>query len=86
MPLRVPRPAPAAAVAAAASLAASVADDPHPAARPARPRPALAIQGYNEVALRASRDAAVRAEARAIARDVAEDFAQISERMQQALD
>ncbi|KAA0123434.1 HAMP domain-containing protein [Methylobacterium sp. P1-11] len=48
--------------------------------------PALAIQGYNEVALRASRDAAVRADARATARDVAEDFAQISERMQQALD
>ncbi|WP_076729473.1 sensor histidine kinase [Methylobacterium radiotolerans] len=48
--------------------------------------PALAIQGYNEVALRASRDAAVRADARATARDVAEDFAQVSDRMQQALD
>ncbi|WP_331311804.1 cache domain-containing protein [Methylobacterium oryzae] len=48
--------------------------------------PALAIQGYNEVALRASRDAAVRADARATARDVAEDFAQVADRMQQALD
>lgn len=48
--------------------------------------PALAIQGYNEVALRASRNAALRADALASARGVAEDFAQIAERMRQALD
>ena len=48
--------------------------------------PALAIQGYNEVALRASRDAAVRADALATVRGAAEDFAQLSERMRQALD
>ncbi|MFB0491186.1 two-component sensor histidine kinase [Methylobacterium sp. OAE515] len=48
--------------------------------------PALAIQGYNEVALRASRNAALRADALASARAVAEDFAQIAERMRQALD
>ncbi len=48
--------------------------------------PALAIQGYNEVALRASRNAAVRADALASAQGVAKDFAQIAERMRQALD
>ena len=48
--------------------------------------PALAIQGYNEVALRASRDAAVRADAVATARAVAEDFSQVAEEMRQALD
>jgi two-component sensor histidine kinase len=48
--------------------------------------PALAIQGYNEVALRASRNAAVRADALASARGVAADFSQIAERMRQALD
>ena len=48
--------------------------------------PALAIQGYNEVALRASRDAAVRADALATVRGAEEDFTQLSERMRQALD
>ena len=48
--------------------------------------PALAIQGYNEVALRASRNEAVRADAIATARAVAEDFSQIAEEMRQALD
>jgi two-component sensor histidine kinase len=48
--------------------------------------PALAIQGYNEVALRTSRDAAVRADALATVRGAAEDFSQLSERMRQALD
>ncbi|MGH1573543.1 PDC sensor domain-containing protein [Methylobacterium sp. P31] len=48
--------------------------------------PALAIQGYNEVALRASRNAAVRADALTSARGVAADFSQIAEQMRQALD
>ncbi|SFM23782.1 HWE histidine kinase domain-containing protein [Methylobacterium pseudosasicola] len=48
--------------------------------------PALVIQGYNEVALRTSRDAAVRADALATVRGAAEDFTQLSERMRQALD
>lgn len=47
--------------------------------------PALAIQGYNEYALRTSRDEAVRADAMATARTVAEDLAQIAETARQAL-
>ena len=48
--------------------------------------PALAIQGYNEVSLRASRDEAVRTDAIATAQVVAEDFAQFADAMRQALD
>ncbi|SDM53807.1 Two-component sensor histidine kinase, contains HisKA and HATPase domains [Methylobacterium phyllostachyos] len=48
--------------------------------------PALAIQGYNEVALRTARDAAVRADTMATARAVADDLAQISEGVRQSLD
>ncbi|TXM95083.1 HWE histidine kinase domain-containing protein [Methylobacterium sp. WL116] len=47
--------------------------------------PALAIQGYNEYALRASRDEAVRADTMATARTVAEDLAQVAETVRQAL-
>ncbi|MDO9426818.1 MAG: HWE histidine kinase domain-containing protein [Methylobacterium sp.] len=47
--------------------------------------PALAIQGYNEHALRASRDDAVRADTMATARTVAEDLAQVAETLRQAL-
>ena len=47
--------------------------------------PALAIQGYNEYALRASRDEVVRADTMATARTVAEDLAQIAENVRQAL-
>ncbi|XYD11831.1 HWE histidine kinase domain-containing protein (plasmid) [Methylobacterium sp. NMS12] len=48
--------------------------------------PALAIQGYNEYALRTSRDEAVRADTMATARAVADDFAQVAEGARQALD
>ncbi|MDP4022935.1 HWE histidine kinase domain-containing protein [Methylobacterium sp. NEAU 140] len=48
--------------------------------------PALVIQGYNEVALRKSRDEAVRADALATARAVAGDFAGLVDSMRQALD
>ena len=48
--------------------------------------PALAIQGYNEHALRTSRDEAVRADTLATARAVAEDLAQVAESARQALD
>ncbi|MDP4005665.1 sensor histidine kinase [Methylobacterium sp. NEAU K] len=48
--------------------------------------PALAIQGYNEVDLRTSRNAAVRADTLATVRGVTEDLSQLSERMRQALD
>lgn len=48
--------------------------------------PALAIQGYNEYALRGSRDEAVRADTMATARTVAEDLAQIADNVRQALD
>ena len=47
--------------------------------------PALAIQGYNEYALRTSRDAAVRADTMATARTIAEDLAQIADTVRQAL-
>ena len=47
--------------------------------------PALAIQGYNEHALRTSRDEAVRADTMATARTVAEDLAQVAESARQAL-
>ena len=47
--------------------------------------PALAIQGYNEHALRASRDAVIRADTMATARTVAEDVAQVAENVPQAL-
>ncbi|KQP40272.1 histidine kinase [Methylobacterium sp. Leaf104] len=47
--------------------------------------PALAIQGYNEYALRTSRDEAVRADAMATARTVAEDLSQVAETARQAL-
>lgn len=47
--------------------------------------PALAIQGYNEYALRTSRDEAVRADTMATARTVAEDLSQIAETVRQAL-
>ena len=47
--------------------------------------PALAIQGYNEYALRTSRDAAVRADTMATARTVAEDLSQVAETARQAL-
>lgn len=48
--------------------------------------PALAIQGYNEYALRASRNEAVRADTMATARSVADDLAQVAESTRQALD
>ena len=48
--------------------------------------PALAIQGYNEYALRASRDAAVRADALGAARAVAADLAQLAQSLHQVLD
>ncbi|GJD75329.1 sensor histidine kinase [Methylobacterium goesingense] len=48
--------------------------------------PALAIQGYNEYALRASRDAVIRADTMATARTVAEDVEQVAENVRQALD
>ena len=48
--------------------------------------PALAIQGYNEYALRGSRDAAVRADTMATARLIAEDLAQVADIVRQALD
>ncbi|WP_336489898.1 sensor histidine kinase [Methylobacterium nigriterrae] len=48
--------------------------------------PALAIQGYNEYALRANRDEAVRADALATARVVAGDLDQLSESVRQTLD
>lgn len=48
--------------------------------------PALAIQGYNEYALRGSRDEAVRADTMATARTIAEDLAQIADNVRQALD
>ncbi|WP_342106121.1 sensor histidine kinase [Methylobacterium sp. SI9] len=48
--------------------------------------PALAIQGYNELALRTARDEAVRADTMATARTVAEDLAQVAENVRQALD
>ena len=47
--------------------------------------PTLAIQGYNEHALRTSRDEAVRADTMATARTVAEDLAQVAESARQAL-
>jgi two-component sensor histidine kinase len=47
--------------------------------------PALAIQGYNEYALRTSRDDAVRADTMATARTVAEDLSQVAETVRQAL-
>ena len=48
--------------------------------------PALAIQGYNEYALRRFRDAAIRADALATARSVAQTLAQVSDAVHQALD
>ncbi|MEA1833496.1 HWE histidine kinase domain-containing protein [Methylobacterium durans] len=48
--------------------------------------PALAIQGYNEYALRADRDEAVRTDALATARVVAGDLDQLSESIRQTLD
>jgi len=48
--------------------------------------PALAIQGYNERALRASRDETVRADTMATARVVADDIAQVAEAVRQSLD
>jgi two-component sensor histidine kinase len=47
--------------------------------------PALAIQGYNEYALRASRNEAVRTDTMATARTVADDLAQVAENVRQAL-
>ena len=47
--------------------------------------PALAIQGYNEYALRTSRDETVRADTMATARTVAEDLSQVAETARQAL-
>ncbi|MCJ2035576.1 sensor histidine kinase [Methylobacterium sp. J-068] len=47
--------------------------------------PALAIQGYNEFALRTARDAAVRADTMATARTVAEDLSQVADIARQAL-
>ena len=47
--------------------------------------PALAIQGYNEHALRTSRDEVVRADTMATARTVAEDLSQVAETARQAL-
>ena len=48
--------------------------------------PALIIQGYNEYALRTSRDEAVRADTMATARAVADDLARVAEGARQALD
>ncbi|MFK5595658.1 sensor histidine kinase [Methylobacterium sp. HMF5984] len=48
--------------------------------------PALAIQGYNEFALRAARDEAVRTDTMATARSVADDLAQLAEGVRQSLD
>ena len=48
--------------------------------------PALAIQGYNEYALRASRDAAIRVDALATARGVGQTLAQLAEGVRQALE
>ncbi len=48
--------------------------------------PALAIQGYNEYALRTSRDAAVRADALGTARTVAADLGQLAQSLRQVLD
>ncbi|MFK5600539.1 sensor histidine kinase [Methylobacterium sp. HMF5984] len=48
--------------------------------------PALAIQGYNEYALRASRDAAVRVDALGSARAAATDLVQLAQSLQQVLD
>ncbi|UIN36900.1 HWE histidine kinase domain-containing protein [Methylobacterium oryzae] len=48
--------------------------------------PALAIQGYNEYALRTSRDAAVRADALGTARTVAADLEQLAQSLRQVLD
>ncbi len=48
--------------------------------------PALAIQGYNEYALRASRDAAVRSDALGTARTVATDLGQLVQSLHQVLD
>ena len=47
--------------------------------------PALAIQGYNEYALRTSRDETVRADTMATARTVAEDLSQVANSARQAL-
>ncbi|MFC6051203.1 histidine kinase, partial [Methylobacterium hispanicum] len=48
--------------------------------------PALAIQGYNEYALRASRDAAIQVDALATARGVGQTLAQIAEGVRQSLE
>ncbi len=48
--------------------------------------PALAIQGYNEYALRGSRDAAIRVDALATARGVGQTLAQLADGIHQALD
>ena len=48
--------------------------------------PALAIQGYNEVSLRASRDEAVRTDAIATAQVAAEDFSRFADAVRRALD
>ncbi|SDM55730.1 Two-component sensor histidine kinase, contains HisKA and HATPase domains [Methylobacterium phyllostachyos] len=48
--------------------------------------PAIAIQGYNEHALRAARDEAVRADTTATARTVADDLAQVAEEVRRSLD
>ena len=48
--------------------------------------PALAIQGYNEYALRGSRDAAIRVDAFATARGVGQTLAQLADGIHQALE
>lgn len=48
--------------------------------------PALAIQGYNEYALRGSRDAAIHVDALATARGVGQTLAQLADGIHQALD
>jgi two-component sensor histidine kinase len=48
--------------------------------------PALAIQGYNEYALRSSRDAAIRVDALATGRGVAETLGQVTDGIHQALE
>ena len=48
--------------------------------------PALAIWSYNEGDLRAARDETVRADTMATARAVADDFAQLADGVDQALD
>ena len=48
--------------------------------------PALAIQGYNEVVLRAARDMTVRADTMATARAVADDLSQLANNVRQSLD